>query len=357
MPAIKKTLKKPFYYLADYLFSTRYIQEKLWQVGKELFTQSASPSVSKISLSPVPLQYRQISNEKAPPRFDLPPVFITARFRSGSTFLWQLFKSIQEVTCYYEPLNEAEWFRLDRTTARLDKTHIGVEDYRAEYDGMEDLAQWFDPDWAYRRLYMDESHHDPKLERYIAELITRAKGRAVMQFNRVDFRLPWLRAHFPDAYILHLYRHPREQWMSILGKGAGIERDFIIDSSQSQSRDGFYTLEWARDLRHVFPFLEPEGRHPYELHYMLWRLSYSFGQAHSNKSVCYEDMILDLENTIGDICQAIGLNNVDVAQLAKLNHGRQEMRWPQYADDDWYKKLETRCDHELKAYFSTMSCK
>jgi hypothetical protein len=265
-----------------------------------------------------------------------------------------LFKNIQGVTCYYEPLNEAEWFLLDRTTAPLDKTHIGVDDYRAEYDGMEDLAQWFDRGWAYNRLYMDETAHDPKLERYIVELIARARGRAVLQFNHVDFRLPWLRAHFPEAHILHLYRHPREQWMSILGKGARIGLDYRIGSALEQSPDGFYTLEWARDLRRVFPMLEPEGRHPYELHYLLWRLSYSFGQTYSDRSICYEDLVLDFESTVADICTTIALDNVDIARLKQLNHGKRTMSWSEYANEAWYLKLETQCDHELEAYFSAI---
>lgn len=347
---IKRTLKKPFYYLADRLFSARYMQEKLWQVGKGLFVHPAP----RVSLSPVPAQYRQAPDQKTAPRLGPAPIFITARFRSGSTFLWQVFKNIDGVTCYYEPLNEARWFLLDRATAPLDQTHIGVDDYRVEYEDMEDLAQWFETDWAYQRLYMDETHHEPKLERYIAELVGRANGRAVLQFNRVDFRLPWLRAHFPEARILHLYRHPREQWMSILGKGAQIGRDFRIESSLDAGGDGFYTLEWARDLRHVFPFLEPEGRHPYELHYLLWRLSYSFGRAYSHKSVCYEDMIVDFENVFKDICEEMGLSGVDVAGLAKLNHGKQALRWPQYADDAWYQKLEHKCDRELEIFFAGM---
>lgn len=345
---IKRTLKKPFYYLADRLFSARYIQEKLWHVGKGLFAHSAP----RVSLSPVPVQYREAADQKTALRLGPAPIFITARFRSGSTFLWQVFKNIDGVTCYYEPLNEARWFLLDQTTAPLDQTHIGVDDYRVEYEDMEDLAQWFETDWAYQRLYMDETDHDPKLERYITELISRANGRAVLQFNRVDFRLPWLRAHFPEARILHLYRHPREQWMSILGKGAQIGLDFTIESSLDAGGDGFYTLEWARDLRHVFPFLEPEGRHPYELHYLLWRLSYSFGRAYSHKSVCYEDMIVDFENVFRDTCEELGLSGVDVVSLAALNHGKQALRWPQYADDAWYKKLEQKCDRELEIFFA-----
>src|SRR5262245_55459716 len=38
------------------------------------------------------------------------PLFITGRFRSGSTLLWQLFRALPGVTCYYEPFNERRWF-------------------------------------------------------------------------------------------------------------------------------------------------------------------------------------------------------------------------------------------------------
>src|SRR5262245_10101110 len=38
------------------------------------------------------------------------PIFITARFRSGSTLIWNLFRHLSGVTAYYEPLNERKWF-------------------------------------------------------------------------------------------------------------------------------------------------------------------------------------------------------------------------------------------------------
>ena len=350
MPVFKNALRNAFRRLADTMFDSTYVQEKIWQAGKAQFPPRMPPAISAVSLVPVPMQYRSHSAETAI-KPAARPIFITARFRSGSTFLWQLFKSIEGVTCYYEPLNEARWFLLDHSTAPLDKTHIGVEDYRAEYEGMRDLDTWFDPNWAYRHLYMDETSHDPNLERYISELIRRANGRAVLQFNRVDFRLPWLRAHFPEAYILHLYRHPREQWMSILGKGAEVSPDFRIQSALERSPDGFYTLEWARDLRHVFPFLEPAGRHPYELHYLLWRLSYLFGRAYGDISICFEDVVLDFERTVGEVCSAVGLEQADLQRLSRLNQGKQTSRWPSYADDAWYSNMEARCDREIEIYF------
>lgn len=299
----------------------------------------------------MPLQYL-----RAAPSGDIPdspkPIFITARFRSGSTFVWQLFKNIEGITCYYEPLNEAKWFLMGRSSKSTDSTHLGVDDYRAEYEGMADLDGIFDPQWAFSYLYMDETHHDPRLKHYLSELIKRAPGRAVLQFNRVDFRLPWLRAHFPQALILHLYRNPREQWVSILNKAKKAENWERIKPGQSYGPDGFYTLEWARDLRHVFPFLEPAGKYPYQLHYLLWRLSYSYGRAYSDFSVCYEDLISNFHEIAGDMLHAMRVINPNISALAKLNLGQPSVRWPDYADEEWFRDMEAQCDEELQAFFS-----
>ncbi len=349
---IEKILKSPIYRLIDKLASSLYVKEKLWETGRDLFVQARPGSVERISLAPVPQPYRDALPLRVTNNPETDPIFITARFRSGSTFLWQLFRNIDGITCNYEPLNEAEWMARDSDTTPVDATHLGVDDYRSEYAGLEDLAEYFDPSWAFQQLYMDETHHNPQLEYYISQLIKRTPGRTVLQFNRVDFRLPWLRAHFPQARILHLYRHPREQWMSIIGKGAAVRPDDRIKPGQIDSLDGFYTLEWARDLRHVFPFLEPAGKHLYELHYLLWRLSYSLGRAYGDVSISYEDLIGDFEHVAGDMFDAVGIQHADIGQLAKLNHGTQKTRWPDYASDSWFNDREAQCDHALDAFFS-----
>src|ERR1700738_2953658 len=83
------------------------------------------------------------------------PVFITARFRSGSTLLWRLFRSCDACTAYYEPFNERRWFDAARRGTRLDLTHRHVDDYWREYDGLGDLGQYYDENWTRRNLYMD----------------------------------------------------------------------------------------------------------------------------------------------------------------------------------------------------------
>src|SRR5262245_25011535 len=55
-------------------------------------------------------------------------VFVTARFRSGSTLLWNLFRNVKGVTAYYEPLNERRWFDPKFRGRHTDQTHRFVDD-------------------------------------------------------------------------------------------------------------------------------------------------------------------------------------------------------------------------------------
>ena len=71
------------------------------------------------------------------------PIFITARFRSGSTLLWNIFRQIDGLHSYYEPLNERMWFDKTHREDHTDKSHLGVKDYWCEYDHLVDLAQFF----------------------------------------------------------------------------------------------------------------------------------------------------------------------------------------------------------------------
>jgi hypothetical protein len=66
-------------------------------------------------------------------------IIITGRFRSGSTFLWNIFRHIEGMTAYYEPFNERRWFDPRLRGDRVDQKHKYVEDYWREYDGLEML--------------------------------------------------------------------------------------------------------------------------------------------------------------------------------------------------------------------------
>lgn len=328
------------------------VREIFWRNERDIFSQPDCVQQDPPSLYAVPEIYRstELSGHTQP---DIqPPIFVTARFRAGSTFLWQMFRNVNGMTSYYEPLNERRWFDSGVPQRGVDATHIGVTDYASEYRNMDDLGEWFKAHWGARWLYMDARHYEPDLYQYINQLILRAPGRAVLQFNRVDFRLSWLKANFPSAIILHLYRNPREQWISNISKGKAIDLDYRYSPYDVSGPDNFYLLEWARDLRRIFPFLEPEGQHPYALHYMIWRLSYSFGRSYANYSVCYEELISDFQDQASQMFTALGVSQVDVNALATLNRGIEKQRAFEYADREWYESIEQECDRVLSAFFS-----
>jgi len=276
-------------------------------------------------------------------------VFVTGRFRSGTTLLWNLFRNIENITAYYEPLNERRWFDRSRRGTRTDPTHKNVEDYWREYDGLEELGQYYREDWIRKRLYMDASSWDPNLKRYIERLLERAPGRPVLQFNRVDFRLSWLRAQFPGAKIIHIYRHPRDQWCSFLMEPSCFPKDGATKDFEAQ--DKFYLLMWASDLKYHFPFLdERQVAHPYQLFYYLWKLSYLFGVRYADFSVSFESLVDDPDAQLTALFKATNIEKYDLARLKALIVRPALGKWTSYAGEEWFREHESRCETVLAEF-------
>jgi len=277
------------------------------------------------------------------------PVFISARFRSGSTLLWNLFRHVDGCTAYYEPLNERRWFDPAHRGTGTDSTHRHVDEYWREYDGLQELGHHYREDWIRRRLYMDEYSWDPSLVAYVRLLVERAPGQPVLQFNRIDFRLPWFRHTFPGATLVHLYRNPRDQWCSSLLSPSACPSSYGM--AEFPAHDYFYLLPWAEDLKYQFPFLNPSLiAHPYQLFYFLWKLSFWFGIAYSHHSLSFEALIANPEFELRRLFRATGVECVDFPRLLTLVEPRPS-QWPQYADDEWFRRHEEACEDVLRDFF------
>jgi hypothetical protein len=295
-----------------------------------------------------PAPYRDLGQAE-PGRDYSGTVFITARFRTGSTLLWNIFRHVQGCVAYYEPLNERRWFDASRRGDRIDRSHRGVDDYWREYEGLEDLGSVYRESWVDRQLVMDETTWAPELREYIDRLIGHASpARAILQFNRVDFRLPWLRRQFPGVTILHLYRHPRSQWCSSLMTPAKVPRDVAMDAFEPF--DHFYLARWARDLRRHFPFIADRGATTaYRTFYLIWKLSYLCGAALSDCSLSYESLIDSPRSGIATMLDACGLQG-DTDALTGLVGAASPDVWRSFASEDWFRAHESACETVLAEF-------
>lgn len=273
-------------------------------------------------------------------------VFLTGRFRSGSTLLWNVFRQIDGVTSYYEPFNERQWFKPAVRGERVDGTHRRVSEYWREYDGLEELGEHYRDDWIRRGLFMDARSWDPAMRSYVERLIERAPGRPVLQFNRIDFRLPWFRHTFPNARIVHVYRHPRDQWCSSLmdvgcfGPDSGGLKDFA-------AADKFYLRAWVNDLKYRFPFLANAELHPYRHFYWLWRLSHLYGTQYADHSLCFEDLAAHPRRELEALFKTLGVQIADWTAIESIVEPPAFGKWRNYAGDEWFRRHEIECERVL----------
>ncbi len=275
-------------------------------------------------------------------------LFISGRFRSGSTLLWNIFRQIDRCTAYYEPFNERKWFSSSQRGDRVDSTHLGVTNYWEEYKGLEYLEQYYEESWIDTNLLMDASSFNHRMTSYIDALIKESKNYPVLQFNRADFRLQWLRHNFPACKIIHIYRHPREQWLSFLTDKA------LMDSSRVQQTyvDAFYLDPWCRDLEVHFPFLSVHvSPHPYTRFYYLWKLSFLYGQKYSDLSVCFESLVENPDNVLHDIFSLMGWPENNSEKVKAVIKKPRLDKWRDYASEGWFSEKEEECERVLDGFF------
>lgn len=302
----------------------------------------------RIQLPPYVAPDQPFKTRIALPEGDRSPVFITARFRSGSTLLWQAFNALPDFTAYYEPLNERRWFDPLVRGQSVDKSHRGVSDYAANYEGLKRLERYFNAGWTTRKLAMGLVDRDEKMIAYIGELLAAASARPLLQFNRIDFRLAFLKQAFPSAHIIHLRRDVRDSWRSTLKNQSNNPNWNLLNF---QPHCHFYLLPWYRDLSLSFPELlrSPDTTHPYEIHYLLHRLSILFARRDAHQFVSYEELNRDFTGTIINLIKNTGglINGLDHLEAI---HSPRQSGYDHTKDAELYTDIEARVEKDLIAW-------
>lgn len=312
-------------------------------IAENIPNQKVIPSA--IRNEPSPYQEPEVPINATRSRSDI--VFVTSRFRSGSTALWNAFRENKACTAYYEPFNERQWFNPEVRGSHTDSTHLGVNDYWTEYNDLEDAGNFYQEKWIREDLLMDENSWNQDMLSYIDFLIESTNKTPVFQFNRVDFRLQWLKKHYPNAKIIHLYRNPRDQWCSFLTDKTLLNKDDVAHTY----KDGFYLNSWCNDLKTHFPFLsEKETPHPYGRFYYLWKLSYLYGKQFSDISIQYEELNSKPIETLENVFSVLGWDGALAKESAKAIQQSPVDKWKGYADKEWFGIKEASYEYKIQNF-------
>src|SRR5262249_32631762 len=157
---------------------------------------------------------------------------------------------------------------------------------------------------------------------------------------------PWFRHNFPQARLLHLYRHPRDQWLSSLVDPSAFRKEGTM--VEFAAHDHFYLRRWASDLKYHFPFLDERySPHAYQTFYYLWKLSYLFGRAHADHSLAFEDLLRDPEYQLAELFRKFSVTFPDMSKLKSLIVQPRAARWRAYAPEEWFQEQEAACERVL----------
>jgi len=127
----------------------------------------------------------------------------------------------------------------------------------------------------------------------------------MLKENRFPFRLGWVRARFPAARIIHIYRDREDQWKSIVRRG----QEYVGREDIGQNRPdfaGFNVGAWCDDLSGTFPELaELNFQNGHDRFAKLWELSYAEQRRYADVSVALHELTHDFEATCARISQCI----------------------------------------------------
>ncbi len=216
--------------------------------------------------------------------------------------MWQLFDALDDFCAWYEPLHPQLLAAVE--VVKPKKDHLGIEDYWAVYRAHPEFKKTYSSELATHQLYLDDRSDYPALKKHIEHLIAlSAPAVPVLQFNRVDLRLSWLRKHFPTARIIHMDRNPLQLYHS--------QRKHISPELRDVAGhwDAYELMPWCHALFWEFPFLlDTKQTHAFYPFYGLYQLSKIIADLHVDVTINLEKDVFQSDDFIEKINQVVPLN-------------------------------------------------
>lgn len=208
-----------------------------------------------------------------------PAIFLHSLFRSGSTYLFNVFRGAQGFWCYYEPLHHQlieirrdrlAIFPFDKKTTdkmshpQLTRPHF--HEFKAVLKN--DHIPFFNIHMSYAEFASVRQH--ARLYKYIMTLLVSAPAGLVplLQFNRSSLRIGWCRRYFRDALHIFILRNCRDQFESYFRQGEKYNIFLAINLYIIAANSGHWRFAEA-----YAPYVQ-DFRLTHDLYYDLKRLAY-----------------------------------------------------------------------------------
>jgi len=171
------------------------------------------------------------------------PVFIHSLFRSGSTYIFNVFRrSKSGYWCYQEPLHEHlihaatkphKLLEPDKEMQRkLRHPELKKPYFYEFYVIADEVGQTFRKEFSYKQYFTSSKEDIANLKTYFSVLIKNAKGRPVLQCCRTMGRIAQLQQAHNGVHIF-LYRNPWDQWWSYKNDGNFDIANLLISNAEN----------------------------------------------------------------------------------------------------------------------------
>ncbi len=294
------------------------------------------------------------------------PIFIHSLFRTGSTYLFNVFRrSASHYWCYHEPFNE-QLAHLNGDSDRLIemKTELGASlrhpemdrPYFWEYHQVRSaLRGMFEKSFSYDDFFVDDANRlAAGQSRYLDRLISSARGRPVLEFCRSAGRLSALSNRY-DSVNIHLWRAPRDQWWSFkindyfdaamqLIYGAHHLPTVLRQVKRQCGIAGYHDENVEKEFE--FARKHPLGAESgYFAFYALWLYAFLESVKYSDITININRLTCDAEYRLESMenFSRLEIDHIDISDCSMPQH--------RYADTeiDFYEEIEARAKQSFLA--------
>ena len=282
-------------------------------------------------------------------------IFIHSLFRTGSTYLFNVFRrSERGYCCYQEPLNEHLLFAcskapeqlLDMNTemsAYLHHPDIDKPYYYEFYLVADKVAEFFQEEFSYEQYFSHNCDEINSLKRYFDALANNGKGYSVFQCCRTMGRVKQLKTDNTELHIF-LYRNPWDQWWSYNIDNYFGQRNVLIANAKDAP---LFLVMLRKELNLELDAINCTEQNlssadSYKLFYAIWCHSFLEAKPYCDieididqlsQSIVYRD---EIYKNLGNL----GLTKLDFSDcdIPTSTHGKSEV--------DFYYEIELQI-HEL----------